>query len=339
MRLRDRDSVLLYNGVIMRVLGYTHPSSGWVCEPEYTPPHVFKSRSPRSPRGYPRTVYYKLYGSEPIELIDKHPELTVVHPHLGRRVPGAPANLVREVRKPEESLRRLLSEEGDELTREVKRIVELIEDHTKVKLSDMGVFGSIQHGFHHPKLSDIDLTVIGFRNTRELAEFLEEAYRDPATPLEQEYKAWLPQYTGKPFWSTLLTPEEHLWHQLRKPYYAVYRSWREIKVEFHPVKDWSEIRVRHLKVRRIGEAKAKLKVLDDTESIYIPSVWRVEPIEGPPVERVVSYMEDFKMQARAGETMVVAGILEEVRSPAGSYLQITVTQNPRLHAHGIKVAR
>ncbi|RLG55157.1 MAG: hypothetical protein DRN99_03470 [Thermoproteota archaeon] len=339
MQLRDRDSVVLHSGVIMRVLGYTHPSSGWICEPEYTPPSVFKSRNPRAPRGYPKTVYYKLYGSEPMELIEMHPELTVVHPHLNTRVPGAPAHLVKEARRPEEGLRAALSREEDELTRELRRIVELIEDHTQVSIGSLGVFGSIQHGFHHPKLSDIDLTVIGLRNARELAEFLEEAYRDPGIQLEQEYRAWLHYHASKPFWSTFLTPGEHLWHQLRKPYYAVYTSWREIKVEFHPVKGWSEVRGEPLTIRRVGEAKAKLEVIDDTESIYIPSVWLVEPVEGPPVERVVSYIEDFKMQAKAGETIIAAGVLEEVKSPARSYLQITVTQNPRLHAHGIKVAR
>ncbi len=339
MKLRDRDSVVLYSGVIMRVLGYTHPPLGWVCEPEYTPPSVFKSRNPRSPRGYPKVTYHKLYGREPIELVERNPELTVVHPHLNTRVPGAPAYLIKEARKPEESLRRLMPACGDELTRELKKIVELIEDHTQIHLEDLGVFGSIQHGFHHPRLSDIDLTVIGSRNARELAEFLEEAYRDPATPLEQEYRARLRYYASKPYWSTFLTPREHLWHQLRKPYYAVYTTWREVKVEFHPVKAWSEIRGECLQIRRIGEAEAKLEVIDDSESIYIPSTWLVEPVEGPPVEKVVSYIEDFKMQAKAGETMLTAGVLEEVKSPAGSYLQITITQNPHLHAHGIKVVK
>jgi hypothetical protein len=54
--------------------------------------------------------------------------------------------------------------------------------------------------------------------------------------------------------------------------------------------------------------------------------------------RVFSYMEEFRQQAQENETVIVAGNLEEVVSPKGSFHQVTLTYCPRYYEQVLKVA-
>ncbi|MCD6444220.1 hypothetical protein J7L70_04380 [Candidatus Bathyarchaeota archaeon] len=54
MKLRDRDYIVELNDLVFRVLGYTHPADGYVCDLEYVPASLYTSRNPRAPRGIQR---------------------------------------------------------------------------------------------------------------------------------------------------------------------------------------------------------------------------------------------------------------------------------------------
>jgi predicted nucleotidyltransferase len=86
------------------------------------------------------------------------------------------------------------------------------------------------------------------------------------------------------------------------------------------------------------------KVTDDHESPFIPSVYAIEPqeiCEGPreaiDTKRIVSYMEEFRMQAKQGEIIDVRGNLEKVSAPDGDFLQIVLTYCPRYYEQVLKV--
>ena len=89
----------------------------------------------------------------------------------------------------------------------------------------------------------------------------------------------------------------------------------------------------------------KARITSDADAPFIPSVYGIQPLEilnGPKTAmesvRVVSYMEEFRLQARKDETVIVEGNLEEVVSKTGKSYQVTLTYCPRYYEQTLKVA-
>ncbi len=147
------------------------------------------------------------------------------------------------------------------------------------------------------------------------------------------------------------TVDEFVRHQKRKMIYGLFddtKSGRMIKCEFEPVKAWSEITSEYnpkARILRKGWARIKARVNTDHNSPFIPSVYGVTPLEvasgsrdAIEAVRVVSFMEEFRLQAQKDEQVWVEGNLEEVISPTGSIHQITLTYCPRYYEQVLKVA-
>jgi predicted nucleotidyltransferase len=94
-----------------------------------------------------------------------------------------------------------------------------------------------------------------------------------------------------------------------------------------------------------GWIKAVARITDDCDAPFMPSLYQVEVhriIEGPKtdeIERIVSYVEEFRMQAERDEEVYVEGNLEQVVTPAKTFHQITLTYGPRYYEQVLKVAR
>jgi predicted nucleotidyltransferase len=267
------------------------------------------------------------------------------------KVIGVHKTDIAEVRKPEQALKRLLEREPkDELLKALRKVLDITVFSLGLSLENFGVFGSLLHGFYHPKFSDIDLIVYGRENLEQIRKLLYELYNDDHSGLSNEFADDAP-VRGKTWHYKNLTPKEFVWHQQRKLIYGVFHdktSRRDIKVEFEPVKSWKEIREDYGKVKkitRISWIKALLLVEDDTEAFYMPSIYRVKllrVLEGPHIsdlEKVVSYLEEFRMQAWKGETIYVEGNLEKVEEADGSFHQITLTYGPRYYEQVLKVVQ
>ncbi len=274
----------------------------------------------------------------------------ILHEPLGRRVIGIRNPDIAEVKKPEEALRGLLEVgSDDELLEALRGVLEVVLEGSGSSIGDFGVFGSLLHGFHHPKLSDLDLIVYGGETLRRIRELLQELYMDGDSKLSNEFEDIKP-VEGKRWLFKNISPEEFVWHQRRKMIYGIFHDQkikRKIKVEFEPVKGYNEIKNDYSELKRItreGWVKALLMVEGDSEAPYMPSVYYVETLEvmeGPKVDditRLVSYIEEFRMQAWRGEVIYAEGNLERVETSRGSYRQITLTYGPRYYEQVIKLA-
>jgi predicted nucleotidyltransferase len=274
----------------------------------------------------------------------------IFHEMLQRKVVGVDNKDIHEVRRPEEILQHRIGEpQKDELLTAMQNVLDIVTKSASLGLEDFGVFGSLLHGFHHPKLSDIDLVVYGKRNVARLCETLRELYEADSSPLKNEFQTEQ-SIRGKDWRFQNFSLKEYSWHQRRKLIYALFdsaQSGRSIKTEFEPVEDWNEISNEYDPKTRIlqkGWTAILAKVTDDTEAPFIPSVYGVEPqqvLEGPTevaeVKRIVSYMEEFRMQARAGETVYAEGNLEQVRTVKRSFYQIALTYCERYYEQVLKV--
>ncbi|MEM3070200.1 MAG: nucleotidyltransferase domain-containing protein [Candidatus Bathyarchaeia archaeon] len=351
LSLRDRDAIITREGLIFRVLGYTHPQEGYICDLEYAPEGVYRSEDSRAYRTEGERVYYKFYGDEGWGFIQRgFPRYMVFLQPLGRRVLGVRGTDIGGVKRPEEALRKLLEcGSKDELTGALERLMEIVIEGSAISAQEFGVFGSILHGFYNPRLSDLDMVVYGRGTLERLRELLRELYMGGGSRLSNEFEKD-ESVAGKNWRFRNITPKEFVWHQRRKMIYGIFHdenAGRDIKFEFEPVKLFSEIKNEYNELRRVkwdGWVRALLRVRDDSEGPYMPSVYHVEPLEileGPEVddvEKVVSYLEEFRMQAWRDEVIYVEGNLEWVETRGGEYHQITLTYGPRYYEQVIKLA-
>jgi predicted nucleotidyltransferase len=351
LKLRDRDAILTNEGLIFRVFGYSHPPDAYICDAEYASSTIFKSTDPRAPRTGKNQIFYKFYNDEGWKLISNNfQKYTVYHEMLRQKVVGISEADITETRKPEERLQALIkTEPKDELISAMQQVLNISTKKSGLKSSNFGVFGSMLHGFHHPKLSDVDLLVYGKKENAKMRKALEALYKDKRSGLHNEFESD-DAMKGKQWRFLNFTVKDLVWHQRRKQIYGFYddkASKRTIKAEFEPVKAWSEIKSEYdpqARIERKGWVRLKARVTADDEAPFIPSIYSIEPLEvlsgerdALEAKRVVSFMEEFRLQAQKDEEIVVEGNLEEVVSPKKSFHQVTLTYCPRYYEQVLKV--
>jgi predicted nucleotidyltransferase len=351
MKLRDRDAILTEDGIIFRVYGYIHPSGAYVCDPEYASPTVFRSTNPRARRGENEPLYYKFFADEGMKLVfNEFPRYTVFYEPLQKSLVGVKEEDITEVRKPDVGLRRVLAEEPDDvLLKALQDLLERVSFQSGLTEQDFGVFGSLLHGFYHPSLSDLDFIVYGRENVNRLCEALEALYRQDSS-LRNEFDS-MKAVESKDWKFLNYSLEEYVWHQRRKMIYAYFDSpdaGRVVKAEFEPVKDWKEIRNEYnpsARIFHVSWVKAIVEVTDDKDAPFIPSIYQIEVkdvLDGPEVEditRIFSYMEEYRMQAKVGERVLVEGNLEKVVTGDNVFHQITLSYGPRYYEQTLKVIK
>lgn len=351
LTLRDRDAIVSNEGLIFRVFGYTHPPEAFICDLEYAPESIFRSENPKALRGGNEHKFYKFYEDEAWRFLrEEYPQHLIFYKMLQRQTVGVARSNIKEVRKPSEKLKAFFETKlNDGLVAAAQTILKTVTQLSSLNFEDFGVFGSMLHGIYHPKLSDIDLIVYGRRKAAELVETLQELYQNRTSPFRNEFRTDEP-IRGKRWRFQNLSPQEYLWHQQRKKIYAVYddeKTGRTIKTEFEPVKSWVEIENEYNPDTRIlqkGWIRMSARITEDQDAPFIPSIYTIEPVEvfeGPSealeATQIVSYLEEFRMQAKKGETVHVEGNLEQITSPKDSFLQITLTYCSRYYEQILKV--
>ena len=351
LKLRDRDAILTRDGIIFRVYGYIHPSGAYVCDPEYASPTVFKSTNPRARRGKSEPLYYKFFADEGLKLVlNKFPQYTIFYEPLQKSLVGVNEKDILETRKPDVGLQHVLAKEPDDvLLKALQDLFTRVSSQSGLTEKDFGVFGSLLHGFYHPSFSDLDFIVYSKENINKLCEALETLYReDPSLRNEFDH---MKAVETKDWKFVNYSLKEYLWHQRRKMIYAYFDSkdaGRVVKAEFEPVKSWTENVNTYnpfARIFHVGWIKAIAAITDDKDAPFIPSVYQIEVkdvLDGQEVgdiTRIFSYMEEFRMQAKKGEMVLVEGNLERVVDGTDVYHQIALSYGPRYYEQTLKVIK
>jgi predicted nucleotidyltransferase len=336
MKFRDRDAPVALNGLIFRTYGYDHPRDSCFCDLEYAPETLYTSRESRALRDGLPTKHYKFYFDGGLKFaLNQDPPFNLHHEALFRDLVGVREEEVSRVVRPDESLAELMKRDGNPLQRTCVEIIDLITESSSLKVSDFGVFGSLAHGFHNPLFSDVDLVIYGVEELRELRSTLMELFKGDS--LRNEYDDWTPLDPPVHWNFKHLSKEDYGRQQRRKRIYAVYDSellGREVKIEFEPVRRWDEIVNEYdkaISIRDLGRVEAEMEVISGDEGGFMPSVYTVRleeincGIDSVDVTRVVSYVEEFRLQVEKGERVIVRGNLEEVETSNGIFHQITLS--------------
>ncbi len=316
LKLRDRDAIQTEEGLIFRVFGYSHPEGSYICDAEYASSKIFQSTDPRAPRTGRKELFYKFYNDEGMKLVaKKYPQYLINHEMLGLKIVGVSQNLIAEARNPQPRLRELLrAGPTDPLLAAMERVLKIATENSGVSASCFGVFGSMLHGFHHPKFSDIDFTIYGKAENAKMRQTMAQLYSDGSSGLHNEFESE-DAMKGKDWRFKNFDVKDFIWHQRRKMIYGLYddtaNSGRVVKAEFEPVKTWNEIKSEYdpqTKIKHKGWVKLKAKITKDDEAPFIPSIYSIEPLEvlsGPEeafkATRIFSYMEEFRQQAQKDE--------------------------------------
>jgi predicted nucleotidyltransferase len=351
LRLRDRDAIITREGLIFRVFGYSHPPDAYICDVEYAPSEIFRSNNPKAFRSKGHSISYKFYEDEGLKFVRRnYPTYLISHGMLGTSVVGVRSSDIVRVEKPDEKLAALIeTEPKDTLTAALHNVLQLIAKCSRLSVGNFGVFGSILHDFYHPRFSDLDFVVYGRENAIKLRETLQELYEDRCSSLKNEFES--DEQVERKHWNFKnYSSKEYLWHQQRKMIYALFsdeKSGRIIKTEFEPVKDWKEIRNEYdaeVRILQKGWVKMFAHISEDSDACFIPSIYGIEPQDvlsktdgADDVRRIVSYMEEFRMQAYKDEKVYVEGNLEEVITPNGTFHQIALTYCPRYYEQVLKI--
>jgi predicted nucleotidyltransferase len=351
LRLRDRDAIITSEGLIFRVFGYAHPLNAYICDAEYAPEEIFKSENPKAFRNAGKYVFYKFYEDEAWKFIKNNfPQHMIYLPTLRKKVIGVKHSNIVKIRKPNKELEKLVKKKPrDELSTALQSVLKIVTESSGLSTKNFGVFGSLLHGFYHPRFSDIDLIIYNRRNLAKMRETLQELYQNRNPLFRNEFERD-DSVRGKNWRFQNYSLKEFVWHQQRKLIYALFddmKSGRIIKTEFEPVKDWKEIQDIHFSETKIvqkGWVKMFAHVTEDCDAPFIPSVYGIEPskiLDGKAgadeAMHLVSYMEEFRMQANRHEKVYIEGNFEEVVTPKDSFHQVTLTYCPRYYEQVLKV--
>lgn len=316
MRFREGDLVEDVNGIIFDVKGMVHPPDRVVAFPRFVP-DVGGDRK----RG--NITYRKIYAlSARYELLEKRfPHYLIDDEVFGERLCEVPVTDVRRHYHPKEKLRELRrNRKLDSLEQEALDLVSLLKKAANMAWSSLGISGSLLAELH-TTASDIDPVVYGTENCRKVYSALKVLLKKGGFASrygEQELRR-LFDFRSK---DTLVGFEDFVQTESRKVLQGK-RGERDYFIRC--VKDWGEISEWYGDVHysNAGYVKLKAVVVDNSEAIFTPCIYKIENVSvlggtvSGSISEIVSFRGRFCEQAEKGEVVVAQGKMERVQNESG----------------------
>jgi len=314
MRLKPRegDFIETFEGLLFDVKGLIHPPNRIIAFPRYFPDE--KGQRKREKKSY-RKVYSlsKRYAL----LKERFPQYLAYNSVFDEILCEVPVDAVKKHYKPTKKIQELRSSNNlDMLESLALQLTKLLKKTANIPWNAIGVSGSIMVGLHTPS-SDIDPVVYGFENCRRVYSALKRLLSEkhgPFKPYTRKGLKILFDFRSK---DTLMSYENFVRTESRKILQGKFLH-RDYFIRF--VKDWSEIDEKYGDIRyvNVGYAKVKATVVDNSESIFTPCIYKISNariLEGPqirPIEEIASFRGRFCEQARTGEVVIAQGKVERV---------------------------
>jgi predicted nucleotidyltransferase len=334
MKAREGDLIETDRRLIFDVKGLVHPPNRVVAFIRYFPSETGARRREGKPYG-------KVYSlSERYAWLRKSfPEYLVYDDVFGDVFCEVPLCDVKKHFRPVEKLGRLRRAGGlGVLEEKALCFASLLKEGADVSWSCVGVSGSVLVGLQTVG-SDVDLVVYGGENCRRVHAFLEETLEGESSLVRaysEEDLVALFAFRSK---DTEMGFEDFLRVELRK---VLQGKFMGTDFFVRCVKDWSEVDEKYGDVRygNVGYVKVCATVVDDSESIFTPCVYRVKGVnvlgghnadaDVGQILEVASFRGRFCEQARVGEKIVAQGKLEEVTKIASGsrYFRVLLGGKP-----------
>ena len=294
------------------VVGYLHPPGRVTAYLKYVP--TVEGKWGRGGTRYTRTLRY--YHVTQVEntygyLRENHPDYLYDCPIRNITVSCVPLRDVKRYYDPVERVDSLIRDgPSDPLEEKLLELVEYLQGHVSVE-GKIGVTGSILTGSHNPEFSDIDITVYGREKSRRVREAVLGAREEGVIRgrSEEEVERWVAQRAEK----FPLSREELRRLAFRRWNYGFYK---DTYFSIHPTRTDDEITESYgdYVYHRLGEVKGTAVVVDASESIYLPAIYRVSESKlrnrDSTISEIVSYEGIYGGLFTEGEKVEFTGILE-----------------------------
>jgi predicted nucleotidyltransferase len=312
IKAREGDLVENTKGVVFDVKGLIHPPDKIVAFPRFIP-DASGNRKRRN------TAYGKIYSlSERFRFLEQRfPHYLVHDPVFDETLCEIPVDEVKKHYEPVERLQELRNSRSlDPLETWALQLTGLLKETAEVPWDAIGISGSILAGLHTAR-SDIDPIVYGSQNCRKVYATLGELMKDESGPFKpysrEELKA-LFDFRSK---DTTTSFEDFVRTESRK---IMQGKFMGIDYFVRFVKNWNEIDESYgdIHYKNVGHARIEATVVDDSESVFTPCVYRMSNVwvlDGPNVEHVeeiASFRGRFCEQAKEGEDVIAQGKVERI---------------------------
>jgi uncharacterized protein len=312
MLAREGDLIRIADNVIFDVKGLVHPPNKVIAFPRYIP-------SIEGTRGKPGEMYNKVYNLAErfMYLQKKTPWLLVGDPVFGEKLCEVPINAVKKHYDPVKKLQALRSAKRlQPLERKALLLAEELKEASNIPWSGMGISGSIMAGLFTLQ-SDIDPLVYGVENSRKAYSALQDLQKTQHSRFKaynREELGALYEFRSK---DTTMSFEDFVRVESRKAFQGKYDD-TDYFVRF--VKNWKDNKEKYGDsiYENSGYAKITATVVDDSEALLTPCVYKLEKtkvIEGPkvePITEIASFRGRFCEQAKPGEVVTAQGKVEFV---------------------------
>lgn len=335
-KLREGDFIKIYDETIFEVKGLYHPLERVIAFIRYI-------KDPRGDRKLNDNLYRKVYSMEERYRIlrNKYPHFFIYDDAFGEYVPEVDLSSIIHVYKPKEKLGELKKKSQlCELENQALLLTEILKREANIRLSDIGITGSILVGLYTDK-SDIDIIVYGVENCLRVHDAMQEllASKRFVSRYNLEDLMKLYQFRVK---DTIMSFEDFLRHETRKSFQGIFNG-KEFFIRY--VKDWYEVKEKYGEViyKPEGYAKIRARIIDDSESIFTPCVYKVtsvEFIEGQELKglkEIASFRGRFCEQAKKDEIVIAQGKVERVITHDEDYYRILLGSTPSDFMMTIKV--
>lgn len=317
---KDRDFIETKEGMFFCVAGYLHPPDKYTAYLKYSPAPVGKWKS--GGIYYHRELEYYHVGkvADTIAYLERnYPHYVHYCPVRGIKFSMIPQGYVKRYYFPEQRRQQILETPRDAFEEEVYAFVSEIMACTGIREDDLGITGSILLGIHNPEFSDVDLLVYGLENALKVRAALKEGRSAKIRPVMGEA---LEEWCASVARHFPLSYEEARYFGGRRWNYGFFKG-RYFSI--HPTRTDDEIREKYGDriYREKGVARIRTVVLDASEALFMPALYRIEEVEvmeggvgvqhdALPLREVISFEGLYRDVVDSGEEIEARGKLESV---------------------------
>ncbi len=309
----DGDAILTKDGFLFYVFGYEHPIGRYYAFLKYIPieyQNLFKIdwlptkwvindyKVVRPAALYSPKSYRKILNT----LKENFHEYIWYNNELKKEMITVPEDKIEKVYRPNESLERLYKKKSrDRLENYAIEIIKLLSKSSEIPLEFFGIHGSISLGSHDPERSDVDITVYGGDNFRKVRNTLKTLEKQKIIKISRKDEIEeIKQNTA---------------------------FFRNIRFVVNAARLPQEIPKYDRKRSTIGLISAICKVIDDSEAVFRPAIYKVKCIKksmNANIRNVVSNIGQHRFLAINGAQIRVEGILEKVIEKNETYYEIII---------------
>jgi predicted nucleotidyltransferase len=311
-KAREGDFIETFESLIFDVKGLIHPPNRIIAFPRY----FRDEKGERKKRGQSYSKVYSLSKRHKL-LADSYPQYLNYNPIFDETLCEVSVDAIEKHYKPAERLRELRSSNSlDKLENLAVQLVKRVKETANIPWNAIGISGSVMVGLHTPR-SDVDPIVYGSENCRKVYSTLKNLLSDRHGPFKPYTRKGLKSLFDFRSKDTIMNYEDFVRTESRK---ALQGKFLQTDYFIRFVKDWSEVDENYGDIHyvNVGQARVKATVVDDSESIFTPCVYRVSNVrvlEGPQtesVEEIASFRGRFCDQAKIGEVVIAQGKVEHI---------------------------